>query len=131
MSIIVKFRCIVILLIYICATVGGDAPPASHNETNINLKSINVDGGGSKNRFILQFLADISGKQVHKTESTECSVLGAIYLAEVALGLIRFEDIKDLAKQVETFKPSYSSRQREELFANWENAAKNSTWVQE
>lgn len=110
---------------------GAEAIIKEMEKTNINLKSINVDGGGSKNRFILQFLADISGKQVHKTESTECSVLGAIYLAEVALGLIRFEDIKDLAKQVETFKPSYSSRQREELFANWENAAKNSTWVQE
>lgn len=110
---------------------GANAIIKEMEKTGIKLKSINVDGGGSKNRFILQFLSDISGKQVHKTESTECSVLGAIYLAEVALGLIKFDEIKNLAKQVESFKPEISERQREKLFAEWEYAAKNSTWVQE
>ena len=110
---------------------GANAIIKEMEKTGIKLKSINVDGGGSKNRFILQFLSDISGKQVHKTESTECSVLGAIYLAEVALGLIKFDEIKNLAKQVESFKPEISARQREKLFAEWEYAAKNSTWVQE
>lgn len=110
---------------------GANAIIKEMEKTGIKLKSINVDGGGSKNRFILQFLSDISGKQVHKTESTECSVLGAIYLAEVALGFIKFDEIKNLAKQVESFKPEISERQREKLFTEWEYAAKNSTWVQE
>lgn len=100
-------------------------------EKSMKLKTINVDGGGSKNRFILQFLSDITGKEVNKTESAECSVLGAIYLALVALKEIKFEDIKQLAKNVEVFKPSLDKKLRDKYYKEWENCAKNSTFHME
>lgn len=107
---------------------GANAIVREIEKVKIELKNIKVDGGGSKNRFILQFLADITGKDVCKTQSSECSVLGAIYLSAVALGIIQFEDIKNLAKSVEVFKSSISQKQRTELFEKWENAVEKSCW---
>lgn len=110
---------------------GANAILKEIEKTPLKLKSINVDGGGSKNGFILQFLSDITNKKVFKTESSECSVLGAIYLSAVALGILKFEDIKKLVKLSEEFKPTLSAKLREKYYNEWEKSAKNSTWEQE
>lgn len=107
---------------------GANAILREIENSGIKLKSINVDGGGSKNKFVLKFLADITGKEVYKTESSECSVLGAIYLSAVALNLIKFDDIKKLAKKADCYKPEISKSKREQLFAKWEEAVKNCCW---
>jgi len=107
---------------------GANAIIKEMENCDIKLKSINVDGGGSKNKFILQFLSDITGKQVVKSESSECSVLGAIYLAGMAMGVLDMKQIKTLSKQNLVFKPTITKAKRETLQENWEKAAKNSTF---
>ena len=107
---------------------GANAIIKEMENCDIKLKSINVDGGGSKNKFILQFLSDITGKQVLKSESSECSVLGAIYLAGMAMGVFDLKQIKPLSKQNVPFKPTITKAKRDMLQNNWEKAAKNSTF---
>lgn len=107
---------------------GANAIIKEMENCDIKLKSVNVDGGGSKNKFILQFLSDITGKQVVKSESSECSVLGAIYLAGMAMGVFDMKQIKTLSKQNVPFKPTITKAKRDMLQNNWEKAAKNSTF---
>lgn len=82
------------------------------------IKRISVDGGGSKNKFLLQFLADITNVKVNKAINSESTVLGAIKIAETHLNIIR-ED--DLTKQ-EVYLPSMDNKTREKYYAGWKSA---------
>ena len=46
-----------------------------------------VDGGVSKNDFILQLLADLTGLEVERASSTEISILGIIFLTGLQCGM--------------------------------------------
>ena len=82
------------------------------------LGRISVDGGGSKNKFLLQFLADISNVKVCKAISSESTVLGAIKIAEKNLGILREDDIS----RQEVYLPSMKKELREKYYAGWKNA---------
>lgn len=82
------------------------------------IKRISVDGGGSKNKFLLQFLADITNVKVNKAINSESTVLGSIKIAETHLNITR-ED--DLTKQ-EVYLPSMNKAVRQQNIDGWHNA---------
>src|SRR4029434_2664096 len=41
------------------------------------LKTINADGGATRNRFLMQFIADLTGLEVNAAQMPDCSPLGA------------------------------------------------------
>jgi glycerol kinase len=51
-----------------------------------NFKTIKVDGGVSKNKFLMQFQANISQTKIIKPKNGETTALGATYLAGLAVG---------------------------------------------
>ncbi|PBC34051.1 Putative glycerol kinase [Apis cerana cerana] len=57
------------------------------SETSFTYKRIRVDGGVSKNDFILQLLADLTGLEVERASSTEISILGIIFLTGLQCGM--------------------------------------------
>ncbi len=96
---------------------------AMENDSNIKLKSLRVDGGASKNNFLMQFQADILGVPVVRPRVTETTALGAAFLAGLAVGY--WKDIEDVKKnwQVGTeFEPKMEEKKREELFSGWNSA---------
>ena len=72
----------------------------------------------SKNKFLLQFLADITNVKVNKAINSESTVLGAIKIAETHLNIIR-ED--DLTKQ-EVYLPSMDNKTREKYLDQYGNS---------
>ncbi|MGO9344598.1 MAG: FGGY family carbohydrate kinase [Acidimicrobiales bacterium] len=74
---------------------GCDLVEAAETDTGIPLGSLRVDGGMSANATFLQALADFSGRRVEVAPVTECTTLGAAYMAGMELGLWR--DEKDVA----------------------------------
>ena len=94
-------------------------------KADIKLKSIKADGGGSKNNFILQFLADMLNLEVTRSESSECTVLGAIYLAGIANNIYTLAKIEKLAEAKKVFVPAIVKSEREKLFDGWEKAVKS------
>lgn len=50
--------------------------------------SIRVDGGVSRNDFIMQLLADLTGLEVERSTSSEMSILGVAFLAGLQHGII-------------------------------------------
>ena len=80
---------------------GCDLIEAAETDTGSPIESVRVDGGMSANATFLQALADFSGRTVEVAPVTECTTLGAAYMAGVELGLWR--DEKDVAS---SWRPS-------------------------
>lgn len=93
-----------------------------HGTTINNLK---VDGGVSRNEFLMQFQADILNKKVIKSASSECTALGTIYMTALSLGY--FKSTNDILKRIESnieYKPRKNKLDRENLIHGWRNAVK-------
>jgi glycerol kinase len=91
------------------------------------LKSLNVDGGATRNGFLMQFQADILGAEVRANESPEVTALGAAMIAGLGCGLIRSQqDLLKLDLPLRVFKPSMASPLRKRLVTRWREAVKRS-----
>ncbi len=86
------------------------------------LRKISVDGGGSRNEFLLQFLADMLGHEVVKSTESEATVMGAIYVAMMSLKLADKKDIKELTKSDEIYTPKMTDTERNKLYEGWKEA---------
>ena len=51
------------------------------------LRELNADGGASRDSFLMQFQADISGCPIRRPVIRETTALGAAYLAGLAVGV--------------------------------------------
>ena len=69
-----------------------DVLDAMVDEVKEDIKCIKVDGGASKNKFLMQFQSDIVGKKVIRPIITETTALGAAYLAGLAVGFWKDKD---------------------------------------
>ncbi|HOK67503.1 MAG TPA: FGGY-family carbohydrate kinase, partial [Anaerohalosphaeraceae bacterium] len=74
-----------------------DVLAAMEQCSGLSLSQLRVDGGISKNRFILQFLADLLGKDVINIGFQDVSAFGAACLAGLGAGV--FEDLQRLPQQ--------------------------------
>ena len=85
--------------------------------------ALRVDGGASRNAFLMQFQADIIGKKVVRPVITETTALGAAYLAGLAVGYwpSREEIRKHWTADAE-FVPSLPEEKREEYYNGWKKA---------
>lgn len=73
---------------------------AMEQDSGISLKTLRVDGGASANNFLMQFQSDILGVPVERPENKETTVLGAAFLAGLAVGV--WKDKNEIKKQLET-----------------------------
>ncbi len=88
------------------------------------LRKISVDGGASKNDFLLQFLADMLDHEVVKSVESEATVMGAIYVAMLSLGLVDKKQIKELTQSNKIFAPKMTDGERKRLYDGWKRAVK-------
>lgn len=94
-------------------------------EENVEIKELHVDGGVSRNDFLMQFQADMLGKKVIKAESSECTVLGVIYLIALSLGYIKsLKEIKEKIQYSKTYTNKINNNKRKELYEGWKQAVK-------
>lgn len=94
-------------------------------QTKVN--ELKVDGGCSKNGFLLQFLADITDTKVVKNAETEATALGAIFLAGLATKTFTLKQIAKLIKSSSTYKPKLDKAKRENLYLGWQKAVRQAT----
>jgi glycerol kinase len=85
-----------------------------------------VDGGPSKNVFLMQCVADMLAHPVIQCDAAEASALGAVYLAGLTLGLWdSLEAIKALPRKTATVDPK--SGDASNRLAIWQDAIFRST----
>ncbi|XP_059621178.1 putative glycerol kinase 5 [Phlebotomus argentipes] len=59
------------------------------DETDFKFSIIRVDGGVSRNDFVCQLLANLTGLQVERTNNSELSVMGTAFLAGLNVGIFK------------------------------------------
>ena len=92
---------------------------------DISVKELRVDGGVTRNEFLMQFQADILGKKIVKPSSTECTALGAIYMAGLSLG--HFKSLKEIQSKIQVlkeYKNTMNTKTRLDLLDGWHKAVK-------
>lgn len=71
-----------------------DILKAMEIDSKSKIKELRVDGGATKNNFLMQFQADILKTNVVRPAVTETTAIGAAFLAGLAVGY--WKDIKEL-----------------------------------
>lgn len=110
-----------------------DVLRAMEKDSNIELKSLKVDGGASANNFLMQFQSDILDTEVRRPECIETTALGAAYLAGLATGYWKdIEEIKENWLLGKTFTSHMHQDRRSELLKGWKKAVKCALiWAEE
>ena len=101
----------------------ADLVQAMEADTGMPLNWLKADGGASRDRFLMQFQADILAKEVRRPAIRETTALGAAYLAGLATGVWKDrEEIKRLWMCETTFAPDMEQARREKLVSDWHKA---------
>ena len=94
-------------------------------ESGVDIVSLKVDGGASKNNFLMQFQADVLDVNVLRPECVETTALGAAYLAGLAVGY--WEDLEDIRNNwalSRLFEADMPQELRKQKLAGWERAVR-------
>lgn len=90
-------------------------------ESGIDISELRVDGGPTKNKYLMQFQSDIAHVTVQVPSSEELSGIGAAYAAGIAVGIYNKEEV--LNKMTRTrFTPQMQSEERAQKYAGWKSA---------
>jgi glycerol kinase len=89
----------------------------------VRLSGMRIDGGMAANGWLCQFLADVLQLPVERPEYLETTALGAAFLAGLATGVWgSLEDLGNIWKQRDCFRPAMEQSRREQLVAGWHRA---------
>ena len=101
----------------------ADLVAAMEKDTGVPITSLKVDGGASRDQFLMQFQADILNKTVLRPAIRETTALGAAYLAGLATGVWKDRDeIRSLWHCNMTFTPQMDEAERTRLLSGWHKA---------
>jgi glycerol kinase len=100
-----------------------DALDMMRHRAGVNLKTINADGGATKNKFLMQFIADMTGLEVTAADIPECSPLGAALAGAIGMGIYKdFDQLAQLPRNVTTYRPRLPQAEVDRLHAGWNRA---------
>lgn len=100
-----------------------DVISAMRADSGLPLHTLQVDGGASRNDFLLQFQADILDCEVKRSLISETTALGAAYLAGLAVGYWKDQaEIKQKFAYGECFVPNQDQELQKKRLAGWEKA---------
>jgi glycerol kinase len=94
-------------------------------ETGLSLKFVHADGGMVNNRFLMQFVADMTRLQVRASLLPELSALGAVMSG--LLGSRIYESLAaltDLPHDFADYQPQMTPERREANYAGWKAAVR-------
>ncbi len=101
-----------------------DILDAMAEDSGIELKELNVDGGASVNDFLMQFQANILNIKVVRPEVVETTAAGAAFLAGLAVGFWSEKELISERKVDKIFIPKISEKERNNLYKGWQTAVK-------
>lgn len=107
-----------------------DVLQAMEQDSDLELKNLNVDGGAVANNYLMQFQADILGVSVERPEVIETTAMGAAYLAGIQIGIWAPEDVAAHRRVDRVFNPEMDESIRESLYVGWKKAvARSGGWI--
>ncbi len=109
-----------------------DLLDAMEKDSGVPLKALRVDGGASNNNLLMQFQSDILNLAVERPGITETTALGAAYLAGLAVGYWKKDDIQQIWQLNQSFQPDMDTDKRDKLYKGWQKAVKRTmNWTED
>ena len=100
-----------------------DLAAAMEKDTGIPLAQLNVDGGASRDGFLMQFQADILNKPVCRPVIRETTAIGAAFRAGLAVGFWKdLDELRAVRALDRQFVPAMEEGRRRALLAGWHKA---------
>ena len=104
-----------------------DVIDAMNLQSNVVIPELQVDGGGTANRWLMQFQSDVLGVPVVVAPHAEATALGAAFAAGIQTGgWSRHEDLGALLREGTRYEPMMSADQRDALHSRWGAALERS-----
>ncbi|WP_188759175.1 glycerol kinase GlpK [Edaphobacter acidisoli] len=100
-----------------------DVLEAMQMDAGVPLAELRVDGGASQNNLLMQIQSDVLGIPVVRPKNAEATVLGAAYLAGLAVGY--WPNVDSIAQQWQVdrvFQPKIGAESRSKVRALWHKA---------
>ena len=103
---------------------------AMERDAGVRAASLKVDGGATKNDWLMEFTAGVLGVPVSRPAMVETTALGAAGLAGLHAGVWRTpEDFAAAFASGRTFAPALEAEEREALIAGWNRAVRGTLAV--
>lgn len=103
-----------------------DVLKAMEEESGIVLEELRVDGGPTRDPFLMQFQSDIADVAVTRSRTEELSATGAMYMGGLAMSVWRaVEQLEALRETAGTFTPKQEASWRDQNYNGWKKAVKN------
>lgn len=97
-------------------------------QAGIRLIELRVDGGPTKNKFLMQFQADMLNANISRSEVEEASAMGAAIMNGLARGIWNnVEEISKLRKSGKPIQSQMDESTREHLYEGWKKAVNKVT----
>ena len=97
-----------------------DIITAMEKDTGIRLPQLFVDGGPTRNRYLMQFQSDLLGTAVSCPDAEELSAIGAACMAGISLGIYSENVLQSL--RYRQFLPRMDEEQRRKKQEIWKTA---------
>lgn len=92
-------------------------------QAGISLTELRVDGGPTKNKFLMQFQSDMLDVPVNRSDIEEASAIGAVLMNGMARGVWKsLDEVTSLRRNDHTFTPRMKGDIRQKLYAGWLDA---------
>ncbi len=95
-----------------------------HQQTGIATRWIQADGGATRNRFLMQFVADLIGAEVQTSLVSESSPLGAALCGAVGQDVASPEELP-MSGCAERFVRKQSEKDVDRAYAGWKRAVES------
>ncbi len=102
-----------------------DIVDAMRSAADITIGSLRVDGGPTKDSYLMQFQSDVLGIPVLTPDTEELSGMGAAYAAGLAVGLYEKDTLFSHTKRTQ-YIPKMDSATRLRTIAGWKEAVSKS-----
>jgi glycerol kinase len=101
----------------------ADVLEAMQDDAAIALRTVKVDGGASRNNFLMEFQSDIIGASIVRPQCVETTALGAAYLAGLATGYWSSQqEIRENLSVDRTYSPKMAQEERAQRLYDWHRA---------
>jgi glycerol kinase len=101
-----------------------DVIHAMEEDTGMKINSLAVDGGATKNEFLMQFQSDILDLPIYRAENVETTALGAAYLAGLRYGVWTRQMLTQIGRNKTVFQPEMPENIRQNNLSGWKAAVK-------
>jgi len=109
-----------------------DLLQAMESDLGLKMTDLKVDGGASRDKFLMQFQSDICNTDIVRPVVRETTALGAACLAGITTGFWKdIDELKTRWQKDTVFSPSMDIEKRAALIKNWHKAVERSrNWAE-